>query len=76
MFFEFSQFQVDQVTTKCERLFTRADIREHVEMWRSAHANNIFLAPNETFCDMNEDGFVMLYEKDFWDIEVLLTDMT
>lgn len=64
VFFGFSQFQIDQVTTKYEHLFTRADIWEHVEIWRSAHANNVLLAPNKTFSDMNEDNVLMLYEKD------------
>ena len=64
VFFEFSQFQIDQVMTKCEHRFTLADIWEHVEIWRSAHANNIFLGLNETFSDMNEDDVFMLYEKE------------
>mgnify|MGYP002803383719 FL=1 len=47
VFFEFSQFQIDQVLCNCEHLFTLTDIVEHVEIWRHVHANNVFPAFSE-----------------------------
>ena len=73
IFFEFGQFQIEQVLSNCQQLFTLDDILEHVEIWRNIHAHNVFLALHETFGDMNED-VPHLLEEEFQEMEVVATD--
>lgn len=74
VFFEFGQFQIDQVLNNCKHLFTMADILEHVEIWRYIHANNIFFALNETFGDMDKHDIPLLSEEEFHELEILPED--
>lgn len=71
VFFEFGQFQIDQVLNNCKHLFTMPDILEHVEIWRYINANNIFFALNETFGDMDKDDVPLLSEEEFHELETL-----
>ena len=55
MFFEFGSFQCSQVLKSCHLLFTLADIKSKVEIWRDIHANNVLVALHEVFDDFHLD---------------------
>ena len=73
--FEFGYYQIEQVIKNCDHLFTFKDIVHHVELWRHAHVNNIFMALSETFNDMSEASVdILLTEEEFQDMEVVTED--
>ncbi len=74
VFFEFSQFQIEQVLNNCHHLFTVAGILEHIEIWRQVHAQNVCLALHETFGDMDNDMDSMLLEEEFQECEIVDED--
>ena len=55
MFFEFGSFQCSQVLKSCHLLFSLADIKSNVEIWRDIHANNVLVALHEVFDDFHLD---------------------
>ncbi len=74
VFFEFSQFQIEQVLNNCHHLFTVAGILEHIEIWRQVQAQNVCLALQEIFGDMDDDMDSMLLEDEFQECEIVDED--
>jgi hypothetical protein len=58
----------------CHHLFTVAGILEHIEIWRQVHAQNVCLALQETFGDMDDDMDSMLLEEEFQECEIVDED--
>eukprot|EP00112_Aurelia_sp_Birch-Aquarium-sp1_P025275 Seg832.4 transcript_id=Seg832.4/GoldUCD/mRNA.D3Y31 product="ATP-dependent DNA helicase RecQ" protein_id=Seg832.4/GoldUCD/D3Y31 len=48
---EFNDFQINQVLSHCEFLFTFDDVLDFVEIWKNVHAEHILLSVNEIFQD-------------------------
>ena len=55
MFLEFGSFQWSQVLKSCHLLFSFADIKSNVEIWRDKPADNILVALHEVFDDFHLD---------------------
>ena len=49
----FSNFQINQILTQADRLFSLEDIMCHVEIWRKEHAFKILFILNEVFNDVD-----------------------
>ncbi len=52
---EFYSYQVNQVLTNCQYLFTLENVYNYVEIWRKVHALSILSMLNKVFCDILED---------------------
>ena len=52
---EFYSYQINQVLTNCQYLFTLEDVYNYVEIWRKVHALSILSMLNKVFCDILED---------------------
>jgi len=50
----FSELQIDQVITNCDKLFTIDDVTNYVEIWDIKHAHNILRIVSQTFGDVSE----------------------
>ena len=55
LFLEFSSLQVSQTLKNCDKIFSVSDVKDHVEIWREVHANNILLAIHDVFSDFDID---------------------
>ena len=52
--FLFTDFQVSQVRSSCEFMFTIEDVNRHVEIWRKEDSHMILKVVREVFDDINE----------------------
>ena len=48
---EFNDFQINQVLSQCEFLFTLDDVLDFVEIWKNLHAEKVLLCVHEVFHD-------------------------
>ena len=80
LFLEFSSLQVSQTLKNCDKIFSVSDVKDHVEIWREVHANNILLAIHDVFSDFDidknmelvtsnevDDVSIELDNESFWD---------
>jgi hypothetical protein len=51
--FEFSNFQIDQVVSNCDKIQTLEHIEHFVEVWRKEHSRAILLALDRVFDDID-----------------------
>ena len=52
---EFGYFQIEQVLSNAEKIFSLEDVYKYVEVWRKVHANVIMGCFQEVFNDVNID---------------------
>eukprot|EP00794_Sanderia_malayensis_P021152 gene21152-23232_t len=69
IFCEFGHVQLSQVIEHCDKIFTLADVKKYVEIWRNVHANNILLAIHDIFkdFDINSDDLEVIEDLEFDD---------
>ncbi len=73
--FEFDNYQINQILQNRAQLFNMQHIINKIELWRNIHANNVFLALNEVFDDMDKDCQpLLLSESDFEEMEVVVEE--
>ena len=75
IYFEFGIPQIAQVVDNCFKLFSIADIKNSVEIWRTEYAKKILIMLNEVFQDIpdlefeeSDDEFELTVDSEWEDV--------
>ena len=75
IYFEFGMPQIAQVVDNCFKLFSIADIKNSVEIWRNEYARKIIIMLNEVFQDItdlefeeSDDEFELTVDSEWEDV--------